>query len=669
MTTTATIYKPLSLSSFATRNSVGSPHIFYFEDTNNRMTHSTHTSFTKETHALGEKRTNASSDVECLESELCADTHDGTDEILDGSETVKNQAIAISSPLFNTKDSTRFPAVFPISSNCIKHEQTAHIISTASSNGSRRSIFAESCFQQHRPTQNSSQKSLEFATGSKDRNQLTPTNPRSVFSASRPRAMTDPSSRRLPEYMKVHGVSRHEVTEFLRPYNCRYHPDHLKGIEEHPDLHTKLGLPDLPSPLQRMRKSSGVYPLLSPRSILHRRPKKIIATDGATRVSNHMNSQTLAETLTQVMAGSDGAKSTIYPSLHSTTMKVSETSTTSTESLDSKTTGSGASRDTTVRFDPRLTVTEYDDNIERKWYTEAELREFQSNTVLLVKQYLMNNPAALVEYNTPRLDPVTGALRRKALFSIPILGIEGGRDEFFTKVTEMDRSLPDFVVKSILIVDRNQLILDLFRRSLQILFPKASIATSESGDEARSIIQSKLLDCSSNGTSPQSFDIIIAEERLYIPLQRSPAITLIRKDSNTSTAKTNDPKSVRCSKHVRVQSFNAVGRNLTPSPPQSWNGISGSELFQHIQDMERAAFFTSTTAPTFDLLEEVPAPHCSLLIGVSTNPNQDSRRFLEHGADFVWGKPPPCMNAALRNELITALIKKRRKRAKISCNG
>jgi hypothetical protein len=50
----------------------------------------------------------------------------------------------------------------------------------------------------------------------------------------------------------------------------------------------------------------------------------------------------------------------------------------------------------------------------------------------------------------------------------------------------------------------------------------------------------------------------------------------------------------------------------------------------------------------------------SLLVGVSARPALDRDKLIKSGADCVWGKPPPEMNATLRNELLELLMKKRK---------
>lgn len=49
----------------------------------------------------------------------------------------------------------------------------------------------------------------------------------------------------------------------------------------------------------------------------------------------------------------------------------------------------------------------------------------------------------------------------------------------------------------------------------------------------------------------------------------------------------------------------------------------------------------------------------SLLIVVSAHLAQDEGKLKQCGADFVWGKPPPDMNAKLRNAMLRVLMEKR----------
>jgi hypothetical protein len=52
----------------------------------------------------------------------------------------------------------------------------------------------------------------------------------------------------------------------------------------------------------------------------------------------------------------------------------------------------------------------------------------------------------------------------------------------------------------------------------------------------------------------------------------------------------------------------------------------------------------------------------TLIIGVSTRVVDDRERLETAGADIVWGKPPPEMNATLRNSLLRTIMTKRGRR-------
>jgi CheY-like chemotaxis protein len=258
----------------------------------------------------------------------------------------------------------------------------------------------------------------------------------------------------------------------------------------------------------------------------------------------------------------------------------------------------------------------------------------------------MSHPEALVEYNTPTLDSVTGAMRRKPLFCLPVLGCTSADvdSELETKKPAKGKDygntmqyMAESEVKNILVVDPNRLILDLFQRSLYILFPHASCVTATSGSDALDRISHLL------AAEQRPYDIIIAEERLQLPLERSPILR-----SHTMRNKVVNGKHV-----IRKSASEVYGPDA----------ISGSELFQRILQIERDAVrSTSGDIKRKDSKEAstmIPRQPGSLLIGVSCN-ESDSKLLLESGADLLWGKPPPCMNNALRNQMVVALVEKRK---------
>ena len=90
---------------------------------------------------------------------------------------------------------------------------------------------------------------------------------------------------------------------------------------------------------------------------------------------------------------------------------------------DSDDTSSSQSQRSTRRvyFDPRVTITEYNDKVPREWYTDSELDKFKFDTILLAQRFLRSRPELAVDYCTGLVDPTTGVVRKKALYSLPIL--------------------------------------------------------------------------------------------------------------------------------------------------------------------------------------------------------------------------------------------------------
>jgi CheY-like chemotaxis protein len=323
-------------------------------------------------------------------------------------------------------------------------------------------------------------------------------------------------------------------------------------------------------------------------------------------------------------------------------------------------------------------VTEfYEGGYTRQWFTDAELERFKGETVALAKQYLVAHPDQVAEYSRPVLDPVTGTYRKKALFSIPVLGATDADEMMETsKDRDIKKQLLELEVKKILVVDRNKLVLDLFRRSLAVLFPHASTTAVQTGEEALSLVEAALSE------GPRGFDIVVAEERLHRPLLSSSLL----KDGGKSCGQLESLSANRSGSSdtqflplVKQDSMTEVD---APSF-QQWTGISGSELFRRIVDLEDTVECCSAAEPAvvetvaeddvtgaskhqlesnelLSLSDQVVSCWRSLLIGVSTHPDQDANTFLDSGADVVWGKPPPRMNVCLRDQIVSALVMKRK---------
>lgn len=177
---------------------------------------------------------------------------------------------------------------------------------------------------------------------------------------------------------RVRSTTYPELRQFAPPAEGCCLPEHFRPIEE--EEHGA----DLPSPLQRFFKEGtwttmgGAYPLTEPKSILRSSFNLTEAVRGAPK---------------DVEESDDTGSTSSCTSSHSRH----------------------------VAFDPRVTVTEYEDAVRRQWYSDYELERFQYETVALARAYLIAHPERIPEYQQPQRDPVTGAMRKKALYSLPAM--------------------------------------------------------------------------------------------------------------------------------------------------------------------------------------------------------------------------------------------------------
>lgn len=413
---------------------------------------------------------------------------------------------------------------------------------------------------------------------------------------------------------------------------------YFKRVEEVPQIHLDLALPSLPSPLQRYGKRKqlgGAYPLCKPQPIL--------------RQSSYTGSEhgtTLGPSTLSSLATNESEFN-----LTKTIRILPATSSHDTDMANSAR-GSG-SRTHCVAFDPRVTVTEFEDYAPRQWFSDMDLERFRVETVLVAQKYLAQHPEMIELYNKPRLDPVTGTLRKKALYSMPALGAE---DVDSLPDTEKHRRLMEALavreVKNILLVDRNKVILDLFRRSLKTIFPHAQITTTESAEEALKVFRQAL--GTQNSFHRMSFDIVIAEEHLHEPLTvaNTPLVKGGKSMTNLPGLSASD---------VRDEAALARhGSLIDLSEPNESQGCSGSEFLRRICSLTRCSDVDEQSIEASTLRD--PVKGTALLIGVSALPGVDVVRLTDSGADFVWGKPPPRMNDELRNQLVSRLVNKRRVR-------
>ena len=286
---------------------------------------------------------------------------------------------------------------------------------------------------------------------------------------------------------------------------------------------------------------------------------------------------------------------------------------------------------------------------------------------------LIAHPQVTEQYNRAKMDQVTGTLRKKALFSLPVLSsiVDGA----LPKADGGDyQLLLESQIKNILVVDPNEQIRRLFCKSMHLIFPHARLTTAQSGEEALRLITAELQRGYGSLTRHRNFDIIIVEQRLYPKLKNASqtrvttGLTLAASCCNMAEVSSDDGNRRVLRK---PNSFNYV-ETMRRTPDGTVN-MFGSELLQAICEMEDEVFAdaardnnnnnnnSTTTYAAMDAAISSRIEWRALLIGVSAQPDRDAKTLRENGCDFIWGKPPPSFGDALRNQLLIALISKRRR--------
>jgi len=410
---------------------------------------------------------------------------------------------------------------------------------------------------------------------------------------------------------------------------------------EHVPEEVLESFPMLPTPLQRLHDGTrsqylgGMYPLVQPDSILrHRR-----------ELSDEVSSQGSSDS-----SGSSGLPRAGHNANRSPPPIPPPTALNLTQSLRyfgpgrkiscssndeiSSTSSSSISTPTgrKIRFDPRVTVTEFEDDPEyRQWFSDFELERFKRETIALAQQYLIKHPSVLEDYCKPYLDPVTGTFRKKALFSMLVLKAtraDDSLDEIQSASSEerydkMRQDLADNTFKKVLLINHNKLVLDLFERSLTKIFPKAQFSRCENGDEALQMVHK---------ANRASFDLVLAEDRAHRPWRSCDGLM---DGGAAAEAKENQERAF-----MTVNKTSSLGGLAKASKAGS---LDISELFRIIRGME-----------------QVENKDQSMLIAVSIEPEKNIPHLKASGADAVWGLPPPHMSNELRDELVARVIQKRR---------
>jgi len=287
-----------------------------------------------------------------------------------------------------------------------------------------------------------------------------------------------------------------------------------------------------------------------------------------------------------------------------------------------------------IRFDPRVWVYEFSrSSDEQIWFTAQELESFKIEAMARVRQWNNSNrQLELISSGTGRVVNLSTSKNisscsntRRALYTNPALSIEneiGENDNTSLKLPHLALNDPKVCVhdtlreeiQSVLLIDPHDIILNLFAKSIQSMWPHVSITTVKTAEGAWEKISTRTEKPKQNGKNScrtHKFDVIIAEERLgsFYHQDVSNDVNILKKEERL---------------------------------PQR-----GSAIFKKIKSDVKTLF--SSTYHRYPLL-----------IGVSAFLQQDKRNFEESGADLIWGKPPPPMNSMLSSQILTLVMEKRR---------
>jgi len=414
---------------------------------------------------------------------------------------------------------------------------------------------------------------------------------------------------------------------------------HFSRIEEYGEaLNSSASLPPVPTPLRRYCSDGplcgGVYPMMSPKPILRSSSYGQNKTGGTTAGSSSNRGRTSSDESIErksVQTGIVGMEITKSPVLK----PINFGERASAASLLRRDSDSSSSGRRGVQFDPRVTITQYDDD-DRVWFTDEELSMFKYEATRLAQRYMLSNPQVAQHFRRGRKDAVTGRVRPRALYTNPVFSANG--DSTFDEDDSKEmRDLVEKNIKSVLIVDPNTAILNLFCKSIQQLFPLARIAAVQNGEDALRIISMGLNERTKGEESNNTlcFDLVIVEERLIRRQRRG---------------------SMQLSEVTRMQVSPSSSLPSDPSRGEEkpgQQGMTGSQLIKRIihlaKQSSKGSIFSSVSPPVWT----------PLLVGVSAYLEEDRNKLLEGGTDILWGKPPPKMDIALRNHLLRAIVNKR----------
>mmetsp|Transcript_26631 Transcript_26631/g.37513 ORF Transcript_26631/g.37513 Transcript_26631/m.37513 type:complete len:536 (-) Transcript_26631:112-1719(-) len=259
------------------------------------------------------------------------------------------------------------------------------------------------------------------------------------------------------------------------------------------------------------------------------------------------------------------------------------------------------SKTRSVSFDPRIWVCEFTRSKEEAdniWFSIDELENFKRQ---VVKTIYENSPYELVATGTGRV--VRRPIQTKAIYANPALSLDAtsdDEDDGYGAILNI-RKVLKLEIRNILVVDPYDICCRLFEKAIHNIIPHAHVASARSGKEAmKKMTETK-----------HGYDLIIIEERLTI--------------------------------------FHRHYTSKAGLPDKNQALLSGSNLLKILSGSNKNRLLLSDTSSK------------PLLIGVSSQLDEDEDKLRRSGADFVWPKPPPAMNAELRNLILKALLIKRGK--------
>lgn len=294
-----------------------------------------------------------------------------------------------------------------------------------------------------------------------------------------------------------------------------------------------------------------------------------------------------------------------------------------------------------VMFDPAITVHEFvvaDFEKRRggKWWTEDEMEEFKREAVQRIRARCVE----VMPTGTGRallvpgiVTGVTATAKRNdnISFNHPALGFE---DEFDPELrSERVKEIMGYVtqeIRSILVVDPHPIFHSLFRKSLKHMLPFIAVASAQSAEEALLRIKAAQQAFTvEDGGSTHGFDVIIIEENLIN------APVMWQEDLSTDklvSLSISEAQSAGDDSIQRITSGSSIISQIAKSQQELKINCDDDEL------------------------------RLTLIIGVSARLVDHRKRLEKAGVDIVWGKPPPEMNATLRNSLLRTIMTKRGRR-------